>query len=77
MSCSFVFCAPFDLNTFQDVRFTSFQAEKILLAAELSKTNSKVRMDKLAAQILLQTFLDARSKTNTRNLTCRCEDLRV
>ena len=46
--------------TFQDERFTSFQAEKLLLAAELSKKKRKERMDKLAAQILLQTFLDAR-----------------
>jgi len=53
--------------TFQDERFTSFQAEKLLLAAELSKKKRKERMDKLAAQILLQTFLDARSKANTRH----------
>lgn len=46
--------------TFQDERFTSFQAEKLLLAAELSKKKRKERMDKLAAQILLQTFLDSR-----------------
>ena len=46
--------------TFQDERFTSFQAEKLLMAAELSKKKRKERMDKLAAQILLQTFLDAR-----------------
>ena len=46
--------------TFQDERFTSFQAEKLLLAAELSKKKRKERMDKLSAQILLQTFLDAR-----------------
>jgi len=46
--------------TFQDERFTSFQAEKLLLAAELSKKKRKERMDKLSAQILLQTFLDTR-----------------
>ncbi|MDA1231410.1 MAG: Holliday junction resolvase RuvX [Planctomycetota bacterium] len=47
-------------HTFQDERFTSFQAEKLLMAAEMSKKKRKERMDKLAAQILLQTFLDAR-----------------
>ena len=47
--------------TFQDERFTSFQAEKLLMAAEMSKKKRKERMDKLAAQILLQSFLDARS----------------
>ena len=49
--------------TFQDERFTSFQAQNLLLAAELSKKKRKERMDKLAAQILLQTFLDARIAT--------------
>lgn len=47
-------------HIFQDERFTSFQAEKLLMAAEMSKKKRKERMDKLAAQILLQTFLDAR-----------------
>ena len=44
--------------TFQDERFSSFQAEQILMAAELTKKQRKVRMDKLSAQILLQTYLD-------------------
>jgi len=52
--------------TFQDERFTSFQAEKLLLAAELSKKKRKERMDKLSAQILLQTFLDARIAASIR-----------
>lgn len=45
---------------FQDERFSSFQAGQMLLAAELTKKQRKERMDKLAAQILLQTFLDKR-----------------
>ena len=45
---------------FQDERFTSFQAERILAAAELTQKQRKERIDKLAAQILLQTFLEAR-----------------
>lgn len=46
-------------HVFQDERLTSWQAESLLLAAELSKKQRKERMDKLAAQILLQTWLDA------------------
>jgi putative Holliday junction resolvase len=48
---------PFE---FQDERLTSWQAEKLLLAAELTKKQRKARIDKLAAQILLQMFLDKR-----------------
>lgn len=46
--------------TFQDERLTSYQAEKLLLAAEMTNKQRKDRMDKLAAQILLQMWLDAR-----------------
>lgn len=49
-------------HTFQDERFSSFHAEKLLMAAEMSAKKRKERMDKLAAQILLQAFLDARIK---------------
>jgi len=49
-------------HTFQDERFSSFHAEKLLMAAEMSAKKRKERMDKLAAQILLQAFLDARNK---------------
>jgi putative holliday junction resolvase len=47
-------------HTFQDERFSSFYAQKLLMAAEMSAKKRKQRMDKLAAQILLQAFLDAR-----------------
>ncbi len=50
-------------HTFQDERLTSWQAEKILLAAELSSRQRRERMDKLAAQILLQAWLDKRAST--------------
>lgn len=46
-------------HVFQDERLTSWQAESMLLAAELSKKQRKERLDKLSAQILLQTWLDA------------------
>ena len=45
---------------FQDERLTSWQAESLLLAAEFTKKQRKERMDKLAAQILLQAWLDRR-----------------
>lgn len=47
-------------HTWQDERLTSWQAERLLLEAELSRKQRKERMDKLAAQILLQAWLDAR-----------------
>lgn len=50
---------------FQDERFTSFQAEQLLLQAEFTRKKRKERMDKLAAQILLQAFLDARQPKDT------------
>lgn len=45
---------------FHDERFTSAHAESLLLQTEMTKKQRKARMDKLAAQILLQNFLDAR-----------------
>jgi putative Holliday junction resolvase len=44
---------------FWDERFTSVMAEEHLLSAELSKKKRKNRLDKLASQIMLQSFLDA------------------
>ncbi len=44
---------------FWDERFTSAMAEEHLLSAELSKKKRKSRLDKLASQIMLQSFLDA------------------
>jgi putative Holliday junction resolvase len=44
---------------FWDERFTSSIAEEILQAASLTKKQRKARKDKLAAYLLLQSFLDA------------------
>ncbi len=44
---------------FQDERFTSAEAEAMLLQAELTKKQRKARIDKLAAQLLLQAWLDS------------------
>jgi putative Holliday junction resolvase len=44
---------------FFDERFTSADAEELLLAHGLTSKDRKARRDKLAAQILLQSYLDA------------------
>ena len=47
---------------FWDERFTSVMAEEHLMFAELSKKKRKNRLDKLASQIMLQSFLDAEDR---------------
>jgi putative Holliday junction resolvase len=44
---------------FWDERFTSVTAEQTLLAAGLTNKRRKARRDRVAAQILLQSYLDA------------------
>lgn len=44
---------------FHDERYTTVQAESALWDAGLSHKKRKARRDKVAAQILLQTYLDA------------------
>lgn len=46
----------------QDERFSTAQAEYFLAGAELSRKQRKGRLDKLAAQVLLQAFLDSRRR---------------
>jgi putative Holliday junction resolvase len=41
-----------------DERFTTVEAERHLLDARLTKKKRKTRIDRIAAQILLQTYLD-------------------
>lgn len=53
--------------SFQDERFSSFQAEQLMTAASLTKKQRKDRIDKLAAQILLQTFLESRITLRTKS----------
>lgn len=48
---------------FQDERFTSSFAETLLMQSDLSRQKRKARVDKLAAQILLQSFLDSQNPT--------------
>ena len=47
---------------FFDERFTSSQAEQLLLDARMSKKRRKRRMDMLAAQIMLGAYLESRHK---------------
>jgi putative Holliday junction resolvase len=44
---------------FYDERFTTYIAEESLLEAGLTKKQRKARRDRVAAQIFLQTYLDA------------------
>ncbi len=44
---------------FFDERYSSVEAERALLGAGLTKKKRKARLDKLAAQIMLQGYLDA------------------
>jgi len=50
--------------TLWDERLTSVQAEKILLAADLSRKKRKKVIDQLAAAIILQSYLESRENTD-------------
>lgn len=45
----------------QDERLTSVQANRVLLQANVRRDKRKEKVDKMAAAILLQSFLDGRS----------------
>jgi putative Holliday junction resolvase len=45
-----------------DERFTSREAEELLLAADMTRKRRKRRMDMLAAQIMLSAYLESREK---------------
>ena len=46
---------------FFDERFTSLEAEQLLLEAEMTKKRRKKRTDMLAAQIMLSAYLESRA----------------
>ena len=46
---------------FFDERYTSAEAERWLIDADLTSKQRKVRLDKLAAQILLSAYLESRN----------------
>ncbi|MFH1732179.1 MAG: Holliday junction resolvase RuvX, partial [Planctomycetota bacterium] len=45
-----------------DERLTSRQADRAMLSGDLSRKKRKKRIDSLAAQIMLQSYLDSRNK---------------
>lgn len=45
-----------------DERLTSVQADNILLEADMSRAKRRKLSDKVAAQLILQSYLDARKK---------------
>ncbi len=47
---------------FFDERFSSAQAEELLMAAKLTNKKRKQRLDKLAAQIMLSAYLESQTK---------------
>ena len=52
-----------------DERFTSSIAEQVLLEADLSRRKRKGVIDKLAAQIMLQDYLEAQAARKGRSRT--------
>ncbi|MDP2991418.1 MAG: Holliday junction resolvase RuvX [Kiritimatiellota bacterium] len=46
-----------------DERMSSRQVERMLIDADVSRSKRKGLVDKLAAQVILQSYLDAHSKT--------------
>ena len=47
-----------------DERLTTLQAERVLLEADISRRKRKVSIDKIAAQLILQTYLDSHVQKN-------------
>lgn len=45
-----------------DERLTTVQAQSVLLAADVSRAKRKMSIDKMAAQIILQSYLDSRKR---------------
>jgi len=46
-----------------DERLTSVQADRAMLGADLSRKQRRKRVDSVAAQLLLQSYLDARGES--------------
>jgi putative holliday junction resolvase len=53
---------------FFDERFTSREAEELLLAADLTRKRRKKRMDMLAAQIMLSAYMEGRARNEGRGI---------
>ncbi|MDP8215368.1 MAG: Holliday junction resolvase RuvX [Candidatus Euphemobacter frigidus] len=48
---------------FRDERLTSRQAEQVLIEANLSRRRRREKIDRMAAQLILQNYLDASEST--------------
>jgi len=51
----------------KDERLTTVQAERTLLEADMSRSRRKGLRDMLAAQLILQSYLDSRRRGNARD----------
>ncbi len=51
-----------------DERLTTREAERILVAADMSRRRRKQVIDQMAAVLILQTFLDARAHASSKPL---------
>lgn len=49
---------------FRDERWSSRSAERVLLEADLSRGKRRKALDRLSAQIILQNYLDSRTRPN-------------
>lgn len=49
----------------QDERFSTAEAQRMLIAADVSRQGRKKVVDKIAAQFILQTFLDRQSRSQS------------
>lgn len=50
---------------FRDERLTSRQADQVLLEGELSRERRKKEIDRIAAQLILQSYLDEEGKVRS------------
>ncbi len=48
-----------------DERLTSVQAERVLIEGNVRRRDRKEKIDQLAAQLMLQSYLDAKSQENS------------
>ncbi len=48
-----------------DERLTSAQANRVLIAGNVSREKRKLKVDSMAAQLLLQSYLDAHAAPDT------------
>lgn len=54
---------------YYDERLSTIQAERVLLAADMSRKKRRKVIDKLAAQLILQGFLDQRCQQENNQAT--------